>query len=67
MAAAAPATKPERASEPRTVEPRAPRPERSPRPERTAEPRRRDDDDGPKVKGLGDHVPAFLLRPVRAG
>jgi superfamily II DNA/RNA helicase len=31
-------------------------------------PSRRDEaDDGPKVKGLGDHVPAFLLRPVRAG
>lgn len=33
-----------------------------------AQPRRRDDDDHePKVKGLGDHVPAFLLRPVRVG
>jgi superfamily II DNA/RNA helicase len=63
----APAAKPERAPEPRAAEPRAPRPERGPRPERTPEPRRRDDDDGPKVKGLGDHVPAFLLRPVRAG
>jgi superfamily II DNA/RNA helicase len=31
------------------------------------EPRRRDDDDGPKVKGLGDHVPAFLMRPVKIG
>ncbi|MCR4523743.1 MULTISPECIES: DEAD/DEAH box helicase [Bosea] len=27
----------------------------------------RDDDDGPQVKGLGDHVPAFLLRPARVG
>ncbi len=27
---------------------------------------RRDADDGPAVVGLGDHVPAFLLRPVRA-
>lgn len=27
--------------------------------------RARDDDDGPQVKGLGDHVPAFLLRPAR--
>ena len=26
--------------------------------------RRRDRDDGPPVVGLGDHVPAFLLRPV---
>ena len=42
---------------PRAAEPRSPRPE----------PRRRDDDDGPKVKGLGDHVPAFLMRPVRVG
>jgi len=53
--------------------PRAARPERnqspvpSPRAERRPEPRRRDDDDGPKVKGLGDHVPAFLMRPVKAG
>jgi superfamily II DNA/RNA helicase len=30
-------------------------------------PRRADLDDGPEVKGLGDHVPAFLLRPVRVG
>ncbi|BCB20089.1 DEAD/DEAH box helicase [Bosea sp. ANAM02] len=29
--------------------------------------RGRDDDDGPQVKGLGDHVPAFLLRPARVG
>lgn len=30
--------------------------------------RRRDEDDRePKVKGLGDHVPAFLLRPVKVG
>jgi superfamily II DNA/RNA helicase len=27
--------------------------------------REREEDDGPQVKGLGDHVPAFLLRPVR--
>ena len=53
---AAPVSKPERIQEPRSA-----------RPERTSEPRRRDDDDGPKVKGLGDHVPAFLLRPVRVG
>jgi hypothetical protein len=26
---------------------------------------RRETDDGPAVVGLGDHVPAFLLRPVR--
>ncbi|WP_288196720.1 DEAD/DEAH box helicase [uncultured Pleomorphomonas sp.] len=53
------------------------RPEREARPERGPErqpvragerPRsqsRRDVDDGPAVVGLGDHVPAFLLRPVR--
>lgn len=54
------------------------RPEREPRSERSADrqqpvragerPRpmpRRDVDDGPTVVGLGDHVPAFLLRPVR--
>ncbi|QEL21841.1 DEAD/DEAH box helicase [Bosea sp. F3-2] len=29
--------------------------------------RARDEDDGPQVKGLGDHVPAFLLRPARVG
>ena len=34
--------------------------------ERSRTPRRDDLDDGPKVKGLGDHVPAFLLRSVRA-
>ncbi|MFZ2869565.1 MAG: hypothetical protein WAZ62_05615, partial [Zavarzinia sp.] len=27
-------------------------------------PRRRDDDLGPSVIGFGDHVPAFILRPV---
>ncbi|CAN7271862.1 DEAD/DEAH box helicase [Bosea sp. LjRoot9] len=61
------AAKPERASESRSAKPeRGPEP-RAARPERTAEPRRRDDDDGPKVKGLGDHVPAFLMRPVKVG
>jgi superfamily II DNA/RNA helicase len=53
----------------RPPEPRSARPESRPtenRPERRPEPRRRDEDDGPKVKGLGDHVPAFLMRPVRA-
>ena len=57
---------------------REPRQERAARPERNADrpqpvragerPRpqsRRDNDDGPTVVGLGDHVPAFLLRPVR--
>lgn len=37
------------------------------RKERDGRRRNRDDDDGPQVKGLGDHVPAFLLRPVRIG
>ncbi|MDO8289386.1 MAG: DEAD/DEAH box helicase [Parvibaculum sp.] len=27
--------------------------------------RNRDDDDGPRVVGLGDHVPAFMLRAVK--
>ncbi len=45
--------------------PASPRPE-APRPEpRRPEPRRRDDDEGPSVKGLGDHVPAFMLRSAR--
>ncbi|KPF67094.1 DEAD/DEAH box helicase [Bosea sp. AAP35] len=55
--------RPERAAEPRPGRPPRGGEARSERPE----PRRRDDDDGPKVKGLGDHVPAFLLRPVRVG
>jgi hypothetical protein len=42
---------------------RGPREERSPRDDRR---RREERDDGPVVIGLGDHVPAFLLRPVRA-
>lgn len=37
------------------------------RKERDGRRRNRDEDDGPQVKGLGDHVPAFLLRPVRIG
>ncbi len=27
--------------------------------------KKRDDDDGPRVIGLGDHVPAFMLRAVK--
>ena len=34
------------------------------RPQRRPE---RDNDDGPAVKGLGDHMPGFLMRPVRKG
>lgn len=41
--------------------------ERAPKPAHAANRRRDDDDHEPKVKGLGDHVPAFLLRPVRVG
>jgi superfamily II DNA/RNA helicase len=59
---------------------RAPRPERAPRAERAPRPpreearerpRREDrrprdrDDDGPTPKGLGDHVPSFMLRSVK--
>ena len=34
------------------------------RDERRPSPRRRDDDDGDTPLGLGEHVPAFLLRPA---
>lgn len=69
--------KPEREARPEREPKFEQKPEREPRPERNAErqpvragerPRntpRRDVDDGPAVVGLGDHVPAFLLRPVR--
>jgi superfamily II DNA/RNA helicase len=61
---------PERQSQPeRQPRPeRAPRPEREPRQERdrSRRPSRRDQDtDGPSVVGLGAHVPAFLLQPLR--
>ena len=36
-----------------------------PRRERSSGRRHRDDDDGPRVVGLGDHVPAFMLRAVK--
>ena len=61
--AAVAAARPERAPESVAAKPAKATEGRSSRPE----PRRRDDDDGPKVKGLGDHVPAFLMRPVRVG
>jgi hypothetical protein len=34
------------------------------RDERRPAPRRRDDEDGDTPLGLGEHVPAFLLRPA---
>jgi superfamily II DNA/RNA helicase len=65
--------------EPKSQEPRPaqePRPHRESQPRQDArppqdfrtprEPRRyQPDDDGPSVKGLGDHMPGFLMRPVR--
>jgi len=36
-----------------------------PRRERSHGGRHRDEDDGPRVVGLGDHVPAFMLRAVK--
>lgn len=56
-----------RAAQPAREEqqPRRPRPERSERPsDRGHQGRNRRDDDDEKVIGLGDHVPAFLMRPV---
>jgi superfamily II DNA/RNA helicase len=45
-------------------QPRPEEPRRQPRPEAPRRPRRDDDGDA-RVVGLGDHVPSFLLRPVR--
>ena len=45
----------------RNNQPRRDRNDRNERPRG----RGRDDDDGPRVVGLGDHVPAFLLRAVK--
>jgi superfamily II DNA/RNA helicase len=40
----------------------------APRADRDRNDRRRDrGDDGPNVKGLGDHMPGFLMKPVRRG
>ncbi|HEY4345839.1 MAG TPA: DEAD/DEAH box helicase [Parvibaculum sp.] len=50
------------AQEPRRQE--QPRRERNERHDRSRG-RGRDDDDGPRVVGLGDHVPAFMLRAVK--
>jgi superfamily II DNA/RNA helicase len=48
----------------RQPQPRPEEPRRQPRPEPPRRPRR-DDDGETRVIGLGDHVPSFLLRPVR--
>lgn len=49
--------------------PKAPRHEPQPTSEQrrpqSDRPRRRDEDDGPVVIGMGDHVPSFLLTPIR--
>ena len=59
--------KPARSHEPRSHEPRAhdPRPQHE---HRSQEPRRHREerDDGPTPAGLGDHMPAFLMRGKRA-
>jgi superfamily II DNA/RNA helicase len=57
---AAPAER-EAASQPQS---RPEEPRRQPKPEAPRRPRR-DDDGEARVIGLGDHVPSFLLRPVR--
>jgi superfamily II DNA/RNA helicase len=48
----------------RKPQPRPEEPRRQPRPEAPRRPRREDEGDA-RVIGLGDHVPSFLLRPVR--
>ncbi|QEN90611.1 DEAD/DEAH box helicase [Labrys sp. KNU-23] len=49
--------------------PKAPRHEPQPTSEQrrpqSSRPHRRDEDDGPVVIGMGDHVPSFLLTPIR--
>ncbi|MCG7394194.1 DEAD/DEAH box helicase [Microvirga sp. ACRRW] len=45
-------------------EPRRSRPERQPQPRGDQRRSRREDDNEPSVKGMGDHMPAFLMRPV---
>ncbi len=76
-----PASREPAAEAPASRPPREPRPDRDARPPREARdeqrPRRdearrsppresRDPDLGPPVKGLGEHVPAFLARPVKS-
>ncbi|MFZ4531175.1 MAG: DEAD/DEAH box helicase [Alsobacter sp.] len=70
--AAAPA-RPARPARTRRTETAAPDKNRESRPEATAEPRReraarppREERDEAPVVGLGDHIPSFLLRSVRA-
>jgi superfamily II DNA/RNA helicase len=53
----------ERPEQPRFEQPRRERFDRNNN-NRGERRRYRDDDDGPPVIGLGDHVPSFLLRPV---
>ena len=48
----------------RKPQPSPEQPRRQPRPEAPRRPRR-DDEGDVRVIGLGDHVPSFLLRPVR--
>jgi superfamily II DNA/RNA helicase len=63
-----------RAAEAERTQPRSNRPSAQTQSARRDEPRGgqagprlrdRDADNGPAVKGLGDHVPAFLMRPVK--
>ncbi len=49
--------------QPEQSAPAEPRRERAPRPPRGRGPRR---DNGPRVVGMGDHVPAFMQRDLRA-
>ena len=43
-----------------------PEPVRQDRLQNNERPRRRyEEDDGPSVRGMGDHVPSFMLRPVK--
>ena len=60
------APRPERAPEARTQPSESRQPRDAARPPRDEQRRRyRDDDLGPPVVGMGDHVPSFLLRPVK--
>jgi superfamily II DNA/RNA helicase len=72
--------RPERGDSPARSEPRPDRavesqsPQQKPSDERSGSDRHRNerrrnraDDDGPDVKGLGDHMPGFLMKPIRRG